>query len=45
MTGGLFLALSKTGMCLLASLCFKRFTVFGAQLAKASKKLVLGLFF
>ena len=27
MTVGLFLALSKTGICLLTSLCFKRFTV------------------
>ena len=29
MTAGLFLAKSKTGMCLLTSPCFKRFTVFG----------------
>ena len=28
MTAGLFLAISKTGMCLLTSSCFKRFTVF-----------------
>ena len=41
---GLFLAISKTGMRLLTSLCFKRFTVFSSQLAKVSKKLVLGLF-
>ena len=41
---GLFLAISKTGMCLLTSSCFKRFTAFGSQLAKVSKKLVLGLF-
>ena len=40
----LFLAISKTGMSLLTSSCFKRFTVFGSQLAKVSKKLVLRLF-
>ena len=39
----LFVAISKAGMCLLTSLCFKRFTVFGFQLAKVSKKMVLGL--
>ena len=44
MTAGLFLAKSKTGMCLLTSSCFKHFTVFGSQLGKVSKKLVLGLF-
>ena len=41
---GLFLKISKTGMCVLISLYFKRFAVFGSQLAKVSKKLVLGLF-
>ena len=30
MTAGLFLALCKTGMCLLTSSCFKRFTVLGS---------------
>ena len=44
MTVCLFLAISKTGMCFLTSSCFKLFTVFGSQLAKVSKKLVLGLF-
>ena len=44
MTAGLFLAISNTGMCLLTSRCFKHFTVFGSQLAKVKKKLVLGLF-
>ena len=44
MTAYLFLAISKTGMSLLTSSCFKRFTVFGSQLAKVSKKLVLRLF-
>ena len=44
MTASLFLAISNTGICLLTSSCFKSFTVFGSQLAKVSKKLVLGLF-
>ena len=44
MTVGLFVAISKTGMCLFTSSGFKRFTVFSSQLAKVSKKLVLGLF-
>ena len=44
MTAGLFLAISKTGMCFLTSSCFKHFTVFDSQLAKVSKKLVLGHF-
>ena len=44
MIAGLFLTISMTGMCLLTSLCFKRFTVFGSQLAKVSNKLVLGHF-
>ena len=43
-TAGLFLAISKTGTCLLILSCFERFTVFGSKLAKVSKKLVLGLF-
>ena len=38
---GLFFAISKTGMCLLTSSCFKRFTVLGSQLSKVSKTLVL----
>ena len=33
----LFLAISKTEMCLFTSSYFKRFTVFGSQLAKVSK--------
>ena len=41
---GLFLAISKTGMCLLTLSYFKRFAVLGSQLAKVSKKLVLGFF-
>ena len=44
MTAGLFLAISRTRLCLLTSSCFKRFTVFGSWLAKVSKKLVKGLF-
>ena len=44
MTVGLFLAISKIEMCLLTSLCLKRFTVIDSQLAKVSKMLVLGLF-
>ena len=43
-TAGLFLAISKTGMCLLTLSCFKRVTDFGSQLAKVLKKLVLGFF-
>ena len=41
-TAGLFLAISKTGMCLLTLSYFKRVTDFGSQLAKVLKKLVLG---
>ena len=44
MTACLFLAIRKTGMCLLTSSCLKRFAIYGSQLAKVSKKLVSGLF-
>ena len=33
MTANFFLAISKTGMCLLTSSCLKCFTLFGSQLA------------
>ena len=42
-TAGLFLAKSKTGMCLLTSPCFKRFT-FLVPAAQGIKMLFLGLF-
>ena len=41
----LFLALSKSGMCLLTSLCFKRFTVFWFPAGKGFKKVGFRTFF